>query len=251
MDLKLILESLLFTSQKPLSPAELRDVLSRAAAEEGATEPVRALNRLDPERILEALRALASEHEAAARSYRLVCVAGAWQFVTEPQFSPWLRALLGVRNRPSRLSQPGLETLAIIAYRQPITRAEMEQIRGVAVDGVLASLLERGLILQAGRAEVIGRPMQFATTPAFLEYFGLASLEELPDASELRRIPVQRPDSLLTVDPGLATAPPDAVPTVPADSLALPLGDSAAAEGSVPSSAPSWEPAAEPLVAGT
>jgi hypothetical protein len=89
--------------------------------------------------------------------------------------------------------------------------------------------------------------MQFATTPAFLEYFGLASLDELPDASELRRIPVQRPDSLLTVDPGLATAPPDAVPSVPADALALPLGDSAPAEGSVPSSAPS----PEPLVAGT
>lgn len=230
MDLKLILEALLFTSQKPLSPAELRDVLNRAAGEEGAAEPVRALGRLDPDRILAALRELAAEHEAAGRSYRLVCVAGAWQFVTEPPFAPWLRALLGVKARPSRLSQPALETLAIIAYRQPITRAEMEQIRGVAVDGVISSLLERGLIFQAGRAEVIGRPMQFATTPAFLEYFGLGSLEELPDASELRRIPVQRPESLLTVDPHLATAPIEAPATVAADSLALglPLDDAAA-----------------------
>ncbi len=224
MDLKLILESLLFTSQKPLSPAELRDVLSRAAAEEGAPEPVRALQRLDPGRILEVLRELAGEHESAGRSYRLVCVAGAWQFVTEPEYSPWLRSLLGVKNRPSRLSQPALETLAIIAYRQPITRAEMEQIRGVAVDGVLSSLLERGVILQAGRAEVIGRPMQYATTPAFLEYFGLGSLEELPDASELRRIPVQRPENLLTIDPGLATAPTEAVPSVQADPNSPDLG---------------------------
>jgi segregation and condensation protein B len=96
-------------------------------------------------------------------------------------------------------------------------------VDGVAVDGVLSSLIERGLIFQAGRAEVIGRPMQFATTPAFLEYFGLGSLEELPDASELRRIPVQRPESLLTVDPHLATAPIEAPATVAADSLVLGL----------------------------
>jgi segregation and condensation protein B len=243
MDLKLILEAVLFTSQKPLSPAELRDVLSRAAVEEGAAEPVRALGRLDPDRILATLRELAAEHEAAARSYRLVCVAGAWQFVTEPSFAPWLRALLGVKARPSRLSQPALETLAIIAYRQPITRAEMEQIRGVAVDGVLSSLVERGLIFQAGRAEVVGRPMQFATTPTFLEYFGLGSLEDLPDASELRRIPVQRPDSLLTVDPHLATAPPDATAAVPADSpmLGLSLEDSPSAANL--GAAPGTEPA--------
>jgi segregation and condensation protein B len=257
MDLKLILEALLFTSQKPLSPAELRDVLTRAAGEEGAAEPVRALGRLDPDRILSTLRELAAEHETAGRSYRLVCVAGAWQFVTEPPFAPWLRALLGVKARPSRLSQPALETLAIIAYRQPITRAEMEQIRGVAVDGVLSSLVERGLIFQAGRAEVIGRPMQFATTPAFLEYFGLGSLEELPDASELRRIPVQRPESLMTVDPHLATAPAETTAAVPADSLALGLqmegsgpavaGDVAAEVPAVPTP-PAEGPAGDPAV---
>jgi len=207
MDLKFVLESLLFAAQKPLSPMELRDILNRAAQEENAIEPVRALLKLDIERILESLKALEEEHRTAGRSYRLVCVAGAWQFVNEPDYGPWLRAFLGVKNRPSRLSQPALETLAIVAYRQPITRAEMEQIRGVAVDGVLSSLMERGLIEQVGRAEVVGRPMQYGTTDAFLEYFGLAGLEGLPDASELRRIPVQRPDSLLTVDPGLATVP--------------------------------------------
>jgi segregation and condensation protein B len=87
-----------------------------------------------------------------------------------------------------------------------------------------SSLVERGLIEQVGRAEVVGRPMQYGTTPAFLEYFGLSSLEGLPDASELRRIPVQRPESLLTVDPGLATAPESPTPEAAAsETLSLPL----------------------------
>jgi len=111
--------------------------------------------------------------------------------------------------RPSRLSQPALETLSIIAYRQPITRAEIEQIRGVTVDGVMQTLLERGLVEQVGRAEVVGRPMNYGTTAQFLEYFGLRSLEDLPAAEELRRIVVQKPEGPVTADPGLATAPPD------------------------------------------
>ncbi|HEY6226884.1 MAG TPA: SMC-Scp complex subunit ScpB, partial [Verrucomicrobiae bacterium] len=143
----------------------------------------------------------------------LACIAGSWQFVSHAEYAPWLKALLGEKNRPSRLSQPALETLTIIAYRQPMTRAEIEQIRGVAVDGVVATLLERGLIENAGRAEVVGRPMQYTTTPQFLEYFGLRSLDDLPAADELRRIPVERPPALLTVDPGLATAPPTEIQT--------------------------------------
>ena len=208
MELKYILESLLFNAQKPQSVSELRDTLTKAADEEGADESVRSLRKLPPEKIAEALEELQKDHESASRTYRLACVAGSWQFVTQPDYAPWLRAFVGVKNRPARLSQPGLETLAIIAYRQPVTRAEVEQIRGVAVDVVVATLLDRGLIAAAGRAEVIGRPMMYSTTPSFLEYFGLARLEDLPSADELRRIPVQRPDSLLTVDPGLATAPP-------------------------------------------
>ena len=138
-----------------------------------------------------------------------MCVAGAWQFVTQPEYAPWLKALVGQKARPSRLSQPALETLAIIAYRQPITRAEVEQVRGVAVDAVVQTLEERGIIEQVGRAEVIGRPMTYGTTAVLLEYFGLRSLEDLPAADELRRIPVTRPESLATADLGLATAPPD------------------------------------------
>ena len=85
----------------------------------------------------------------------------------------------------------------------------MEQIRGVAVDGVMQTLLERGIVEHVGRAEVVGRPVLYGTTPAFLEYFGLRGLEDLPAADELRKIPVKKPEALLTVEPGLATAPPE------------------------------------------
>jgi segregation and condensation protein B len=117
--------------------------------------------------------------------------------------------LVGVKNRPSRLSQPALETLAIIAYRQPLTRAEIEQIRGVNVDGVMQTLTERGLVESVGRAEVVGRPQTYGTTVLFLEYFGLRGLEDLPAADELRRIPVEKPPSPVTADPDLATTPPE------------------------------------------
>lgn len=225
MELKFILESLLFSSQKPLNVAELREVLDRAAEDPEADEAARALRKVPPDQVAAALGELEAEHGQAGRTYRLVCVAGAWQFVTVPECAPWLRAFFGVRNRPSRLSQPALETLAIIAYRQPITRAEIEQIRGVAVDGVMATLRERGLVVEAGRAEVIGRPLQYATSPAFLEYFGLATLEDLPAADELRRIPVQRPESLLTADNAPATADGSAPDAPAASGAGTPGGD--------------------------
>ena len=122
---------------------------------------------------------------------------------------PWLKALVGHKIRPPRLSQPALETLAIIAYRQPLTRSEIEQVRGVAVDGVMQTLLERGIVEQVGRAEVVGRPALYATTSLFLEYFGLRSLDEMPAADELRRIPVEKPPLATAAEPGLATVPPD------------------------------------------
>jgi len=206
MELKSILEAILFSAQKPLNPKELRELLA-AAAEHG--DQAKPFKKTKEDVIVAALEELQKDHEAAQRSYRLACVAGAWQFASQPEFAPWIIALVGTKARPPRLSQPALETLAIIAYRQPLTRAEIEQIRGVAVDGVMQTLLERGLVEQAGRAEVIGRPMNYGTTPVFLEYFGLRSLEDLPAADELRRIPVTRPEQLLTADPGLATAAPE------------------------------------------
>jgi segregation and condensation protein B len=209
MDLKFILESILFSAQKPLSVKELRDVLSNAAEQEDVDSTVKALKKTKEADVIAALEQLAREHEEAKRSYRLACVAGSWQFVTQPDYSPWLRALVGVKARPARLSQPALETLAIIAYRQPVTRAEVEQIRGVNVDGTMQTLTERGLVEAVGRAEVVGRPTTYGTTAMFLEYFGLRALEDLPAADELRKIVVEKPPAPVTVDPGLATVPPE------------------------------------------
>jgi len=215
MELKLILESVLFSAQKPLSMKELRDVLASAPEHAQANDTVRALKKVRESELTTALEQLANEHEQAQRSYRLVCVAGSWQFVTQPEYAPWLKALVGHRIRPPRLSQPALETLAILAYRQPVTRAEIEQVRGVTVDGVMQTLVERGLVEQVGRADVVGRPMTYGTTAVFLEYFGLRSLEDLPAADELRRLVVQKPGAPVTADPGLATVPPEqlALPT--------------------------------------
>jgi segregation and condensation protein B len=209
MELKFILESLLFSAQKPLSVKEIREVLANAAEHEDADAIAKSLAKIKEGDLTAALEQLAREHETAARSYRLVCIAGSWQFVTQPECAPWLRALVGVKARPPRLSQPALETLAIIAYRQPITRAEVEQIRGVNVDGTMQTIMERGLVETVGRAEVVGRPPTYGTTALFLEYFGLRGLEDLPAADELRRIPVEKPPAPVTVDPGLATTPPE------------------------------------------
>lgn len=213
LELKWVLESLLFAAQKPMTPKELRDLLVLAAQDEDAPEAA-VFRKVRESDVLAALGLLQAEHEAAGRTYRLQCVADTWQFASVPRYAPWLRALLGRKARPPRLSQPGIETLTIIAYRQPVTRAEIEQIRGVSVDGVMQTLLERGLVEAVGRAEVIGRPVTYGTTPLFLEYFGLRSLEDLPAAEELRRLPVEKPEALATVDPGLATAPADVPPPV-------------------------------------
>jgi len=208
MELKFILEALLFNAQKPLTAVEVRGLLVTAAKSELPEDVVAApFKKVTVDEITMALEGLAREHEAAQRSFRIVCVAGAWQVVTQAEYAPWLRVLLGLKPRPPRLSQAALETLAIIAYRQPMTRAEIEQIRGVSVDGVMQTLIERGLVVSMGRAEVIGRPTTYGTTTAFLEYFGLGGLDDLPAADELRRIVVERPPSLATVDANLATVP--------------------------------------------
>jgi segregation and condensation protein B len=245
MELKFILEAILFSAQKPLSLKEIRDVFAAAPEHAEGDETVRGLKKLKEEELTAALEQLARDHEEGKRSFRLACVAGAWQFVTQPEFAPWLKALVGHKTRPPRLSQPGLETLAIIAYRQPLTRAEIEEVRGVAVDGVMQTLLERGLVEHVGRAEVAGRPMTYGTTPIFLEYFGLRSLEDLPAADELRRIVVQKPEALATVDPGLATAPPEQL-TLPADAE-QPAGENPPSRPAAETPAPA--PAAEPAPA--
>ena len=230
MELKLILESILFSAQKPLSLAELRSCMKEAPehVEEALPKELAAPKVSAME---EALALLQQDYDSLGRSYRLACVAGSWQFVSIPEVAPWVKALVGHRPRPPRLSQAALETLAIIAYRQPLTRAEGEQIRGVAIDGVLKMLLERGLVEQAGRAEVLGRPMTFRTTELFLEYFGLKDLEDLPAADELRRIPVETPPALTSEDEE-SPAEPELSLTATDDELIPHQGEAQEAESS-------------------
>ncbi|MBL6843863.1 MAG: SMC-Scp complex subunit ScpB [Verrucomicrobiae bacterium] len=205
MELKLVLESILFSSQKPLSIVELRACIKEAPGY--AEEPIPTeLQQVKAAVLEQTLEDLSRDINVMGRSFRLTCVAGSWQFVNAPEYVAWIKALVGHRPRAPRLTQAALETLAIIAYRQPLTRAEAEQIRGVSVDGVLKMLIDRGLVEQAGRAEVLGRPMTFKTTELFLEYFGLKNLEDLPAADDLRRVPVDKPPGLNTSDPELDTA---------------------------------------------
>ena len=185
MELKSILEAILFSAQHPLTSKDLRELLASAAEKSEETEP-KEFRKVSVDHITEALEQLAAEQEQLGRSYRLMCVAGAWQFATRPDFAPWIKALVGHKVRPPRLSQPALETLAIIAYRQPITRADVEAVRGVNIDGVLQTLMERGLVKIAGRAEIPGRPLLYETTQFFLDHFGLRNLDELPNVEELR-----------------------------------------------------------------
>ena len=181
-----VVEALLFASQKPLSEKEILVALRGAALAHPDELAPATFAKLQAGQLAAALQELDGVYRESGRSFELKETVSGWQLVTQPAFAPWLRQLFP-ESRPARLSAPALETLAIIAYRQPLTRADMEGIRGVAVDGVVQTLLDRGLIRIAGRAEMPGRPLLYGTTQYFLEHFGLKSLEELPNSHELKR----------------------------------------------------------------
>ncbi len=174
---KQLVEGLLFASEAPLPAEQLADVLELPAGE------IRAL--------VEQLR---QEYVEQRRALTILEVAGGFQMATVPDVAPWIRKCYRQAHK-ERLSKPALETLAIIAYKQPLTRAEMEAIRGVNVDGVIESLLEKNLIRIMGRKEAPGRPILYGTTKDFLQYFGLNSLIDLPRLAEVT------PDEAATARP--------------------------------------------------
>lgn len=203
-----VLEALLFASDKPISAAECVKHLRGAVEAAPEDSEVAALSKTKQDDVAETMRQLQGEYGAGQRGFRLVESAAGWKVVTAPEAAPWVRQLFP-ENRPARLSPSALETLAIVAYRQPITRADIEAVRGVNVDGVMQTLLERGVIRITGRAELPGRPLLYGTTEFFLEHFGLRSLEELPNCAELRRVelPVAKPaddQPVLPLDAGEA-----------------------------------------------
>ncbi len=182
-----VLEALLFASDKPLSAAECVKHLKGAIEAAPEDAEVAALAKTKQDEVATAMRGLGAEYEEQQRGFRLVESGSGWKVVTTPDAAPWVRQLFP-ENRPARLSPSALETLAIVAYRQPITRADIEAVRGVNVDGVMQTLLERGVIRITGRADVPGRPLLYGTTEFFLEHFNLRTLDELPNCAELRRV---------------------------------------------------------------
>lgn len=176
-----IVGALLFASESPLTAAELRACVRGVAPEEGDDAEVMSVYRSCTAREVEqALHGLEKELERSGCGFRLVCAGGAYRLQTASACGRYVRALLKL-DRPARLSRASLETLAIIAYRQPITKAEIEQIRGVAVDTIVKSLVDLQLVRLVGRSELPGHPFLYGTSPLFLEHFGLASLSELND----------------------------------------------------------------------
>jgi segregation and condensation protein B len=179
-----VVEALLFSAQKPLSIHELAAAVKGAGAEDELSP--NEFGRSTEAEIAAAIEQLKIEYIQERRAFQIIEKAEGWQLATDPAFAPWVRQLFPA-PKPARLTAPALETLSIIAYRQPITRADVEVVRGVNIDGVLQTLMERGLVKIAGRAEVPGRPLLYETTQFFLDHFGLRTLDELPNAEELRK----------------------------------------------------------------
>jgi len=222
-----IVEAILFASQKPVSAKELSNFL-KGAAEAAKEDPsIACFAKVKSAQLQDAIEQLEKEFADTGRAFEIRESAAGWQLVTKADFAPWLRQLFP-ENRQARLSAPAMETLAIIAYRQPITRADIEAVRGVAVDGVMQTLLDRNLVRIAGRADIAGRPLLYETTQFFMEHFGLKNLDDLPNASELRKIPLPK-----------AEPPPEAPQEPAVETPAEPAPEQATDNPSASDTAPS------------
>jgi segregation and condensation protein B len=164
-----VLEAILFASDEPLTDNRLAGIVETTAKQ-----------------VRDCLDALNKKYEAARNAFRIEPIAGGYQMLTLSVYNEWLKKMLRDRS-DNKLSPAALETLAIVAYKQPVIRADIESIRGVAVGEVLRSLMYKGLVKIVGRAEILGHPMLYGTTKKFLEVFGLNSLKDLPKAEELKK----------------------------------------------------------------
>ncbi len=167
---KSAIEAMLFSASGPVSSRTLSGALKDTG--------------IDARGVRKLIRDLAAEYETARRGFTIEEVAGGFQMLTRPEYAEYIGTLSGVKSS-TKLSQAALETLAVVAYKQPVTRADVESIRGVQAGPLLRALLQKGLVKITGRAEVLGRPLLYGTTRGFLEHFGLKSLNELPKVEEL------------------------------------------------------------------
>ena len=205
MDLSSILESLLVASEAPLPSSELARLVRARAAElsdDSITEnpelqaapdspesklDFAALARTSEEEVTAAMAELNRSYEVSGRSFLAAERAKGWKIYTLPDYAGFVRQLVPGR-KPERLSAPAMETLAVIAYRQPVTKSAIEAVRGVSCDGMLQKLLDRELVKIEGRADLPGRPLLYATSELFLEHFGITDIEDLPNIGELRQV---------------------------------------------------------------
>lgn len=212
-------EAVLLTTDKSIKPAQIADAIGEAMGKD-----------LDSEAIRKAVEALNASYEETGRAFSIETVAGGFRVMARPEFAGVLAAFHGHRAS-NRLSRAALETLSIVAYRQPVTRAEIESIRGVACGEVLRSLMDRRLVTIAGRAEELGRPMLYGTTRDFLSQFGLGSLRDLPEMTDPQAVNAIRklPEPAGETEP--ETPPQSADQTTQsADEQSLPTQDEQAME---------------------
>jgi segregation and condensation protein B len=175
-----IIEALLFASDEPLTLRQVSEILSPSERGEKGW-------RVSPEAVLAFIEELNGDYGRGGRAFRIMKVAGGYQFATQPQYGVWLGKMLREKSR-RKLSVSALESLAVIAYKQPVTKPEVESIRGVNADYVLRTLLERDLVTIVGRAATPGRPLLYGTTREFLRHFGLNDLSDLPKPREISEL---------------------------------------------------------------
>jgi segregation and condensation protein B len=180
IDLKSVVEALIFAADEPVTLKQLEAIFNEST-ENGQPPKVRV------EEIRDAIAALNEEYNQQRRAYRIIQVGGGFEFATRQEYAEWVGKLYKEKGK-RKLSHSALETLAIIAYRQPVTKPEIEAIRGVNADYVLHTLLERGLVTITGRAATVGRPLLYGTTREFLKHFGINDLSDLPKPRELEEI---------------------------------------------------------------
>src|ERR1051325_9033267 len=191
MAIKPQIEAIIYAAEDPVTLEQVTTVLKDAVLAEGGFAEGLAQKELDAEvkkRVKTALEELAAEYDGAGRGMEIRQVAGGWRMATKPEHHDVVRHFVKSLKPPVKLSLPALETLAVIAYKQPVTAPEISEIRGVDTSGVLATLLDRKLITTAGRKQVIGRPIMYKTSKDFLLRFGLKDVSELPSLEEFEKL---------------------------------------------------------------
>ena len=234
LQLKQVLGAIIFAARQPMTTGAIRKLLQETAQAYG--EEATAFGALKDADITKCLQVMKTECETNALGFHLVENAEGFRFQSDPAGGPWVRQMLDI-GKPTKLSRPAIETLAIIAYRQPISRAEIEGVRGVAVDHVIRMLMEMQLIRIVGRSELPGRPMLYGTSGMFLDHFGLKNVKDLPGIQELARLDAarQKPAETPTAAPA---EPAPAESTAAAAETPAPTVESAATEAPAESEEP-------------